>query len=94
MVQLQYSKGKDKGKAVLSSSYNELYNKIARLERRVSPEQLQLSVPPHWANLPNMPNMHDFEKVLPQRGIKPENLFLMVDKCTWTLLLWGNSDYH
>ncbi len=38
-------------KAALLSLYNELYNEIARLEWRVSPELLRLSTLPHWANL-------------------------------------------
>ncbi len=43
--------GKSKGKAALLLLYSELYNKIARLEWRISPEPLQLSVLPQWANL-------------------------------------------
>ncbi len=33
------------------SLYNELYNKISRLEWRVGPELLQRSAPPHSVNL-------------------------------------------
>ncbi len=43
--------GKGKGKAALLSLYNIVYNEIARLEWRVRPEPLRLSVPLHWANL-------------------------------------------
>ncbi len=45
------AKVKGKGKAALFTLYNELYNEIARLEWGVGPEPLQLSAPPHWANL-------------------------------------------
>ncbi len=40
-----------KGQTALLSLCNELYNEIERLEWRVGPELLRLSVPPHWANL-------------------------------------------
>ncbi len=39
------------GRGALLSLNNEMDNKIARLEWRVSPEQLQLSALPQWANL-------------------------------------------